>query len=55
MGGGDVGEMQVVMGKGFDEGFLESGGFVAEEEGGLGEAVEHEDFEGGWGRWGGGG
>ena len=49
MGAGDVGEMEVVVGEGFGEGFLESGGFVAEEEGGLGEAVEHEDFEGGWG------
>ncbi len=55
MGARDVGEMEVMVGEGFSEGFLESGRFVTEEEGGLGEAVEHEDFEGGWGRWGRGG
>ena len=49
MRAGNVGEMEVVVGEGFDEVFLKGGGFVAEEEGGLGEAVEHEDFEGGGG------
>ena len=48
MRAGDVGELEVVVGEGFGEGFLESGGFVAEEKGCLGEAVEHEDFEGRW-------
>ena len=50
-----MGEMQVVVGEGFGEGFLEGGGFVAEEEGSLCEAVKHENSEGWWGGWGGGG
>lgn len=53
MGAGDVGETEVMVGEGFCEVFLKGGGFVAEESGGLGEAVEHEDFEGGGGWWGG--
>ena len=52
MRGGDVGEVQGRVG--FREGFGEGAGFGAEEGGGLGEAVEHEDFEGGGG-WGCGG
>ena len=48
MRGGDVGEVQGWVG--FREGFGEGAGFGAEEGGGLGEAVEHEDFEGGGGR-----
>lgn len=43
MRGGDVGGVQG--GVGFGEGFGQGAGFGAEEGGGLGEAVEHEDFE----------
>ena len=41
---GHVGEVEARVG--FCEGFGEGAGFGVEEGGGLGEAVEHEDFEG---------
>lgn len=50
MRGGDVADVEV--GIGFREGFGEGAGFGVEESRGLGEAVEHEDFEG-WGGRGG--
>lgn len=52
MRGGDVADVQG--GIGFGEGFGQGAGFGSEEGWGLGEAVEHEDFERG-GRGGGAG